>query len=66
MAETHCKAISLQCSSSLTLSLSVSLFLSHSKSVISCIITSIIIVPSILLFQEVCFCLSGISCLSFS
>lgn len=42
----------------------LSLSLSQSKSVISCIITCIIIVPSVLLFQEVCFCLSGIACLS--
>lgn len=45
---------------------SLYLFLSHSKSVISCIITCIIIVPSIPLFQEVCFCLSGISARSHS
>lgn len=48
------------------LPLSLYLFLPHCKSVISCIITCIIIVRSILLFQEVCFCLAGTACLSFS
>lgn len=53
MDEPHCRALSLQYSLSLT------------KSLISCIITCIIIVPTILLFQEDCFCLFGITCLSF-
>lgn len=47
------------------LPLSLYLSLSHSKSAISCIITRIIIGPSVLLLQEACFCFSGVSCLSF-